>query len=111
MYEVMSEGTQWGLIGYRNHNDNPNIGGEVARQLSQPEVAAGLNINPFPNFLIRSSGIKQPDGETPSEYKSLEDIEELPDVTFVAMPSTDDGTEAYQYISHVLDRGKIAVTA
>jgi homoserine dehydrogenase len=40
----------------------------------------------------------------------LQAIDPLPDVTFVALPSSK-GELAYQYISYILDMGKIAITA
>ena len=101
----MNETQEWALIGYGS------IGQEVARQLQQPEVAHRLGLSILPQFVMRSSGIMAPDGHTPMQYESLRDMEELPEVTFVALPSTDDGEVAYTQLVHILKRGKMAVTA
>lgn len=101
----MSEREQWGLIGYGN------IGREVARQLSQEEIAGRMGLRSLPAFVIRSSGFKQADGETPMARETLKDSGLLPDVVFVAMPSTDDGKEAKDYISYLLENGSTVVSA
>ena len=101
----MSEVQTWGLIGYGN------IGREVVRQLGQPEVAERLKLSTLPEFVVRSSGIMKPDGETPTDVPTLDYLDELPDVTFIATPSSDDGAEAYDYISTILHDGKTVVTA
>ncbi len=89
---AMSEQNSWGLIG------PGNIGQELQRQLSQPEVAERIGLSPLPEFAMRSSGV-------------FADIADLPDVVFVATPSTEHGEPSYGYISRVLQDGKIAVTA
>lgn len=101
----MSKEESWALIGYGN------IGKEVARQVGQPAVAKVLNLAPQPLCIVRSDGIMQPDGKSPMPVQSLGEFEEVPKVTFVAMPSTDDGREAYDYISGLLSRGGTIVTA
>ncbi|HUP26440.1 MAG TPA: hypothetical protein VM124_02210 [Candidatus Limnocylindrales bacterium] len=101
----MSEPARWGLIGYGK------IGGEVARQLGQEDVAARMGLSPLPSFIVRRTGIMEPDGETPSRFSSLAEIDDFPEVTFIALPSTNDGIVATEHISHILERGKVAVTA
>ena len=95
----------WGLIGYGT------IGKELARQLAQERVAKRLGLQTKPAFIMRSSGIMEPDAVTPSSFESLQDVGLLPDVMFVALPSTNDGKLAYDVLSHVLKNGKTAVTA
>ncbi|HVV26167.1 MAG TPA: hypothetical protein VHC21_04020 [Candidatus Saccharimonadales bacterium] len=94
----------WGLIG------PGNIGTELRRQLGQDYVSNRLALSRLPEFVLRSSGVFDAAGEELG-VGAIEEFDELPDVTFVAMPSTDDGKAAYDYISHILDRGKIAITA
>ena len=101
----MSEQASWAQIGAGN------IGGGLGEQLADPAIAARLGLRTRPEFVIRSSGIMQADGQTPAGYESLDDVEEMPDVTFVTMPSTESGEEAYGYISTALAAGKMAVTA
>ena len=94
----------WGLIG------PGSIGNELRRQLGQDYVSERLGLSPLPSFIIRSSGVLDAN-EQPNGFRSIEDMEELPDVVFVSIPSTDDGSVARDYMSHILDRGKIVVTA
>ncbi len=101
----MSEVAEWGLIG------PGHIGNELMRQLGQDYVGKRLDLSTTPSFVLRSSGLMEGDGVTPSEFHSLSDIDEFPEVTFIAMPSTDDGIVANEYIETILSRGKIAVTA
>lgn len=101
----MSKEGSWGLIGYGN------IGKELARQVNKQEVANRLCLSPLSEFIVRSSGIKKPDGETPHDIQRLDLLGEIPGVTFVALPSTSDGHLAYRYISRLLERGGTVVTA
>lgn len=101
----MPELDSWGLAGYGN------IGKEVVQQISQPEVAKRLGLNPLPEFVLRSSGLKGPDGETPNLAVSLNELPELPDVTFIAVPSTEDGSKAFSLINTILGEDKKVVTA
>lgn len=101
----MSKESSWGLIGYGN------IGKELARQVNKHEVANRLGLSPLPEFIVRRSGIKKPDGETPHDTQHLDSFEEVPAVTFVALPSTDDGNLAYKHISRLLEQGSTVVTA
>ncbi len=95
----------WGLVGYGT------IGKELARQLAQASVAKRLELEPQPAFVIRSGGVMKADGVTPSGFRTLEDLDRLPDVVFVALPSSPDGALAYKVISHVLEQDKMIVTA
>lgn len=95
----------WGLVGYGT------IGQEVSRQLAQPEVAHRMRFRTAPEFIIRSNGVMAPDGVTPTGQKSLEDVDYMPDIVFVATPPTDDGHEGYNTIMTVLEAGRMAVTA
>ncbi|MEO5627468.1 MAG: hypothetical protein ABIQ89_01110 [Candidatus Saccharimonadales bacterium] len=110
---VSQETASWGLIG-------PGaVGSEVVRQLEQPIVAERLNMERVPSFILRSSGMYAPDIDDPrdkSRYelmdaKCLDDLDDMPDVVFLAMGTEDDGNTAAGYISHILDRGKMVVTA
>lgn len=100
----MSKARSWCLAGYGN------IGKGVARQLGKPEVAARMGLLPAPEFVIRRTGIMGPDGQT-KIYDSLDDVAKLPEVFFVAMPSTDNGNEAYGLIARFLKNGKTVITA
>jgi homoserine dehydrogenase len=93
----------WGLIGHGN------IGRELERQIGQPHVAKRLGLEERPQIIVGSSGITKQDGtiDTKTNFADLE----LPDVTFLAMPSGGDGQTAYRYISSVLAQGKMAITA
>ncbi len=101
----MNQLATWGLIGFGN------IGHEVLRQLKQPGVAKRLRLESAPLFIVDSSGIKQADGVTPAGYQQLSDVPVLPDVTFIAIPSSDDGKLAYNYIRPLLEQGKLVITA
>lgn len=90
----MNKLVSWGLIGFGN------IGRELCRQLAQPDVAVRTGLRSEPDFTLRSSS-----------NKSLAEIKNLPDVVFVAIPSTEDGKQAYEYISLLLKAGKLVVTA
>lgn len=96
---------EWAIIG------PGNIGKEVIRQLGQEHVANRLGLNVLPNFVVRSTGVMQPYDVEANESASFSDIDTLPDVTFIALPSTDDGEVASDYITSILDSGKIAITA
>ncbi len=100
----MSTLVTWGLIGYGN------IGHEVVRQLALPGVAGRLGLQAKPAFIAVSRGIIDAD-EQPTAYQTLQDLPELPDVVFVAIPSSDDGKIALDYISYLLDQGKLVITA
>jgi len=101
----MATPAHWGLIGFGN------IGREVARQIGQPSVSKRLGLKTKPEFIITSKGIMKSDGRNSSVYKSLSDIPELPEVVFIAIPSSDNGKVGYDYITQILKRGKLAVTA
>ncbi|GEM_PF-1185380 len=112
----------WGIIG-------PGaVGTEVMRQLAQPEIAARLDMNVAPQFVMRSTGIYAPNqdyspldgsGKFTSFDKNfgainastLEEMDDLPDVVFLAMGTTDDGNVPADYISQILARGSMVVTA
>ncbi|MCX6729394.1 MAG: hypothetical protein NTV95_01930 [Candidatus Saccharibacteria bacterium] len=100
----MVEKAEWGIIGAGG------IGSEVMRQLNQDYVSDRLHMGPLPEFVVRSTGIMGPDAVTPLDFESFQDVP-IPEVTFVAIPSSDDGFEAHEYISHILQNGGIAVTA
>ncbi len=103
----MSEYDRWMVVG------PGNIGNEVIRQLGQAHVAERLGLNTAPSFIIRSAGIYGPDGQTQTGHANIEEISDvdMPDVAFIALPSTDDGEVAKGYISNVLESGRIAITA
>jgi homoserine dehydrogenase len=89
----MSKQLSWGLIGYGK------IGRELCRQTAQPKVASRIGLRPKPEFILRSKGSKRLDEEA------------LPDVVFVAIPSSEDGQAAYEYITQILRAGKKVITA
>ena len=100
----MSEVARWGLIG------PGNVGKEVLRQIDQPHVAERLGISQLPEFIMRSTGIYDAYGNR-TEHSSLAEIEDFPDVTFIATPSMEGKEEVLGYVEHIMERGKIAVTA
>jgi len=120
---MSKEGT-WGLIGYGN------IGKETFRQvsLSERKVYQRLGVMVLPSLMVnQKDGIWRPAIEHVSEIQqlenlddipkeplgvaSLEDLDEIPEITFVTIPSYDDGEIAYDYICHLLERGGRVVTA
>lgn len=103
----MSELAQWSLTG------TGNIGGEIVRQLGQPQVSERLGLQPKPLYVVNSRGTWNHDLETPSKFHNLDEIDDsvYPAVHFIALPSTNDGIVATEHISRVLQRGKVAVTA
>lgn len=88
----MSKRASWAVIGYGN------IGRELCRQLAQPVVARRTGLRAKPEFVLRSRD-------------NMAAVEELPAVVFIAIPSTDDGQPAYDYISRLLKAGRVVVTA
>src|SRR3954453_11564203 len=101
----MNKPAKWGLIGYGN------IGHEIIRQVSQAGVAQRLGLEVKPQFIAEHDGLKGPDGQAPLPYKQISDLPELPDVTFVAIPSSDSGQVSYDYIVPLLKAGKLVITA
>ena len=101
----MDQPVRWGLIGHGN------IGREVMRQLAQPAVAERLGLLSQPEIIVTRNGIMQSDGVTASAYKTFNEISDLPDVLFVAIPSSDDGQAAYSYINYALQQGRLIITA
>ncbi len=100
----MSTLSTWGLVG------NGNIGREVIRQLGLPGVAERLGLRAAPEFIAESKRVINPDGSS-TDYKNLTDLPELPDVVFIAIPSSNDGKISYDYISYILQKGKLVITA
>jgi homoserine dehydrogenase len=100
----MNRPASWGLIGFGN------IGHEVVRQLGQADVAQRVGVEAKPRFIVTTKGVLESDGQTSSDHKSFFDVP-LPDVTFIAIPSSDDGKAGFEYISHILKQGKMVVTA
>lgn len=102
----MKERANWMVVG------SGNIGTELQRQLGQDYVAERLSLSQMPSYIVRSAGIIQTN-DNRHEVERIEDIPEelFPEVSFVAIPSTNDGVAAKAYIDQALERGKIAVTA
>lgn len=94
----------WGLIGLGN------IGQEIIRQTSQPGVAQRLGLAGRPEFIATSEAILGPDGRTKTTFQRLSDVPHLPEVLFVAIPSSDDGQVALDYIKPALEKGSLVVT-
>lgn len=92
----------WGLVG------PGNIGGELLRQV---EASPRLQLESAPRWVMRQSGIVAPDLETPLGIDSITDIDEFPEVLFVALPSSEDGEPAFTVIKHALEQGSKVVTA
>jgi homoserine dehydrogenase len=95
----------WGLIGFGN------IGHEVVRQIGQPAVAKRLGLKVDPEFIATTKGVLKADGHTLSGHKNLGEAAGLVEVVFIAIPSSDDGKAGYDYVSQILQKGKMAVTA
>ncbi|PID98725.1 hypothetical protein CSA80_04645 [Candidatus Saccharibacteria bacterium] len=93
----------WGLIG------RGNIGRELTRQIGQAHVAKRLGLEPKPSMIVEIDGITDAAGnlDTTTSFADAD----IPDVMFLAIPSGGDGTVAYTYVSTILAKGKIAVTA
>lgn len=93
----------WGLIG-RGH-----IGRELERQIGKPDVANRLGLESRPQVIVEAAGIMDADGviDDSANFETLE----LPDVLFLAIPSSGDGKLANSYISTILRQGKLAITA
>lgn len=104
----MREANSWGLIG------PGNIGQEVRRQLAQSEVAGRMGLGTLPSFVLSRAGVIVPNrsgAPNTIRYNGIEELLSLPDVTFIALPSTDDGDLAREYISYILGQGRAVVTA
>lgn len=93
----------WGLIG------QGNIGRELERQIGLPHVANRLGLEPKPAMIVEAKGIMDANGVLDSSLQFAD--AELPDVLFLAIPSGGDGSLAHGYISTILKKGKLAVTA
>ncbi|QQS18540.1 hypothetical protein IPL68_00270 [Candidatus Saccharibacteria bacterium] len=93
----------WGLIG------RGNIGRELERQIGQERVANRLGLEPKPRMVVDINGITDADGNVDSTTQFAD--ADIPDVMFLAIPSGGDGTLAYGYVSTILAKGKMAVTA
>ena len=98
-----AEVKSWGLIG------QGNIGREIIRQLGQTHVAARLGLKTQPDIIVEAAGIIRSDGTIDSKTAFADAT--LPDVLFLAIPSGGNGSLAYNYISTILAKGKMAVTA
>lgn len=94
----------WGLIGFGN------IGREIIRQTTQPGVAKRLGLAAKPEIIVTSTDVTLINGQVSTDYKNLSDIPKLPEVLFIAIPSSDDGTVAYEYITHALEKGTLVIT-
>ncbi len=93
----------WGLIG------RGNIGRELERQIGQPHVSKRLGLQPRPTMIVEANGIMDANGVLDSSLRFSD--ADLPDVLFLAIPSGGDGSLAHGYISTILKKGKLAVTA
>ena len=99
----MAEQMTWGLYGHGL------IGSELKRQLCDPEVARRMHLSPFPEFVVRRSGVFDANMNL-LDVKDPEDLE-IPDVIFVAINSFDSGEEAMKIMRPALNQGKMVVTA
>ena len=93
----------WGLIG------RGNIGRELERQIGQQHVASRLGLEQKPRMIVEVNGITDASGKIDSATQFAD--ANIPDVMFLAIPSGGDGTLAYGYVSTILAKGKMAVTA
>jgi homoserine dehydrogenase len=103
----MLERAHWGVIGAGT------IGGELIRQVAQPEVAERLGLNPDPDFIVNSKGSWVGDLSSPTATQDPRDLPDMiyPDNLFVTLPSSGDGSLAKSYIFDALERNKTAITA
>ncbi len=103
----MSELASWSLTGAGL------IGSEILAQVRQPDVSERLGLKLVPEYIVNSRGTWEPDLETPSRFHNLDAIpdEDFPAYNFLATPSTNDGVVAMDHITHILGRGKVAITA
>src|SRR5882724_4316654 len=96
--------TSWGVVG------RGNIGGELLRVIPND---TGLDLSPVPDFMVTSEGVMAPDGVHGYGVSDIRDILPtlMPDVLFIACPTTDDGLPASTYAEHALRSGKTVITA
>lgn len=104
----MEQLNSWMLVG------NGHIGKELKRQVGQDYVAERLALNPKPNLVFDSKGVTEQQYD--DELQGVENVADIPeghhpDVTFIAVPSDENGFLAKRYIDSALDHGKIAITA
>jgi homoserine dehydrogenase len=99
----------WGLVGYKPATEKANnIGREIVRQISRTHQR--LKLEKSPRFIQRQNGLFEADGLTPRSEQNIFKLRDLPDVVFVALPSSDDGEPAYSIIKHCLKRGTKVIT-
>lgn len=98
---VELEPRTWGIYGF-----GP-IGKNVVNTVRYPGVADFNGLLPDPEYVVRSSGIYEPDGKTPLRSRSIAE----PELVIVATPSSGDGTIARNIIQHHLRGGTDVVTA
>lgn len=98
---VELEPRTWGVYGFGS------IGKNVVNTVRDTVVAASSGLLPDPEFVVRSSGIYEPDGETPLRIRSIPE----PEIVIVTTPSSGDGVSARDIILHHLRGGTDVVTA
>lgn len=99
----------WGLVGYKPATEKANnIGREIVEQISR--VHQRLNLEAAPQFIQRQNGLFEADGLTHKSEQDIFELKDLPDVVFVALPSSDSGEPAYSIIKHCLKRGAKVIT-
>jgi len=99
------EAHKWAVIG------PGNVGSELINQIGKDYVAERIQLEQEPMFIIGSKGITEADGQPHPDFETLDDMKVLPEVTFITIPTYDDGVIATKYISTIVERGGLVVTA
>lgn len=101
----MANVSKWMLIG------KGQIGGGVIYQLSNKVVADRLGLESKPHYIVTRNEVLDSDDTVVLSSNDISKLADIPEYVFVAIPSTNDGVEAYGYIAPLLKQGKTVITA
>ena len=103
MAVIEAEAHSWAVFGAGH------IGGELIAQVGKPDVAERFGLRQDPEFVVRRTGLVKA-GDLDKVYAENIDHQEIPDVTFIALPSS--GLElANAVMTQALEAGRVVVTA